>query len=248
MSYVSGYETGLSISRGLVSGHSVFHKHGRNTAVGTTAENISQVGDATPYMPTAAVNVEVVTTGNDTAAGTGARAVTIVGLNASFVLTTEVVATNAGTATSSGTFIRVFSAYVSSAGTYGGNNANDITIRAATAGTTFLLIPAGIGRSLTAHYCVPSGYSLYIKNIHFSIESGKVVTMCIWERENADDVTAAYTPAILHACYDGLAGGIPIDHWPYVKYPAKTDIWYTGVVTSGTASVAVSYTGILIAE
>lgn len=248
MSYISGYEPALAIARGLITNHSVFHKHGRNVAVGTTAENISTAGDATPYMPTAAVNVEVVTTGNDTAAGSGARSVTITGLNASWALTSETIATNAGTATSSGTFIRVFTAMVETSGTYGAANANDITIRAATAGTTFLLIAAGAGRALSSHYCVPSGYSLYIRDIHLSVDTGKSVTFTMYERSNADDVTVPYSPAIIHSYYEGWAGEGAITHWPYVKYAAKTDIWVTGVVTSGTASASVAMTGILVIE
>lgn len=248
MSFLAGYDTDLAISRRQISGHSEFHKHGRNTAVGTTATLISTAGGAIPYMPTAAVSVEIVTTGNDTAAGTGARSVTITGLNASWQLTSVTTETNAGTAAVTGTFIRVFSAMVETVGTYGGSNENLITIRQSGAGTTFLQIAASASRALTSHYCVPTGYSLYVKDLHYSVDTGKSVSLYLYERSSADDVTVPYSPTILHTSYEGLVGANPITHTPPVKYAAKTDLWVVGIVPTGTSSVSVAQTGVLIAE
>lgn len=84
----------------------------------------------------------------DTAAGAGAREVTLIGLDASGNVVTEAIATNGISASSATTnsFIRLYRAYVSASGTYAtaaaGSHTAAIVIENSAGGTDWLTIDA----------------------------------------------------------------------------------------------------------
>lgn len=241
---------GIRVAQGLVTGASTFNKLGRNSAIGTSETYIGNVGGTAPYMPTAAVGVEIVSSSaNDTSAGSGARSVTITGLNSSFVLQSETIATNGTSAVAAANnYIRVFSAVVASSGTYGASNAGNITIRQSGAGTSFAVIGTGIGRSQSSHYCVPSGYGLYLDTLIISPDTGKSMNVRAYSRSSADDVAAPYSSPIIISQFDGLLYPLQFDVDSPVTLASKTDLWFTGLVAASTSSVSVQYFGYLIAN
>ena len=85
----------INITRGLIDEYEEIHKFGTSDAVGTTFVPIAR---GNVYQtPTTAQALEVVSTdANDTAAGTGARTVTVIGLDSTWQEITQTVPMNAG--------------------------------------------------------------------------------------------------------------------------------------------------------
>lgn len=236
------------VAEGVVNGYSAVAKVGYNPSVGTSQTLISGTGGAAPYMPTSATLLEIVSTSaNDTAVGSGATAVFISGLDASFRETSEILLTNGTTPrVSTKTFIRVFSMVLATVGTYRGVNAGDIIVRPSGGGTTFLTMLTGQGIALTSHFTVPVGKTLYVHSLSFSIESAKSVALSLWIGTNADVVTPPYTPVFATARVGGSSasfeqqfGGLS------VPIPEKTDIYITGIAAASTSAVTAVYSYIL---
>ena len=98
-------------------------------------------------------------------AGTGARTVTIIGVNASRASQTETVTLNGTNAvTTSGTWLGVNRMVVTTAGT-STTNVGDITATSATDGLVQGFIAAGDGITSQLIYHVPTGFTAYVRKI-----------------------------------------------------------------------------------
>ena len=107
----------------------------------------------------------------DAAAGTGARTVTVYGLNASYALASEIVTLNGVTpVNTAATYIMIYRLAVATAGS-GGVNAGAITATAATDSTVTCAIVASMGESHQAIYQVPAGYTGYLLDFYGSAYS-----------------------------------------------------------------------------
>ena len=178
----------------------IIHKFGRNINVGTTAVPIATSGFY--QVPTAAVTLEAISSdANDTAAGTGARIITVLGLDGNFAEIEEDISMNGVSASSATTnsFIRVFRAFVKESGTYAsqtaGSHQGDITIRASGGGATYATIDTvGFPRGQTqiAAYTVPAGKEAFVKNIFIHVDSNKSMNVLFFQRAKADDVSSPY--------------------------------------------------------
>ena len=249
MTFIPNKDFYLSIAQGLVSGYETNRKFGASTNLSTTEQVISFNSGTTPYFPTTAQTLSITSnSANDTnTAGTGARKIVVEGLDANFDVQTETINLNGTTTvTSANTYIRLYRAYVSDCGTYGSSNVGNITITNGGA-NIFLVLEAGKGQSQTTKYTVPAGYTAYVYQVHLSVETSKQINFRFWKRENANDVTAGYSPKKIVQSYKGIADAV---NWSYLEAPFKfdeyTDIWFTGQATSGTAEASVEYPFILI--
>jgi hypothetical protein len=153
----------LQVSRGQIQGHSRFCPFGFNDAVGGTAETIWTAG-GTYTFPSTATALSVVSASTDddgSPVGTGARTVTIDGLDANYLPVSETVTMNGTTAVSTtNSFLRVNSVYVATAGSAGGA-VGKITVANSTP-TTLATIVATLGNSEQCIYTVPAGHTAYI--------------------------------------------------------------------------------------
>ena len=144
---------------------------GRNPATNTTFENLNAVSNLVTYSGLgAAAKLQVSSSSTDddgSPVGTGALTLKIIGLNAAYVLQEETVTLNGQTAVeTAATFLRVFAAYVVTAGT-GLTNAGDIYVyktgQAITSGvpnaltTTWVKIAIGYGGDTSGMITVPAG-------------------------------------------------------------------------------------------
>ena len=77
-------EQNINIARGLVRGASVIHKFGRNPNVGGAPETIWEQGGVYTYLTVASTVYVSGADAQDSAAGTGARTVTVQGLDANY--------------------------------------------------------------------------------------------------------------------------------------------------------------------
>ena len=133
----------LEVQRGNVSGFSMLHKFGRNDGVPNGSWEFINLLGFTAWPLSAATTVRVkLGNANDTADGTGAREITVKGIDSNFNEITEAIAT-AGTSASSNTsasFWRIHRAWVSACGTYGAANTAAVVIENGAGGTDLIQI------------------------------------------------------------------------------------------------------------
>lgn len=247
--------------KGNINGCSVVHKFGRNSAVGTSFVPVTmggvyqtpQVGSQTTLRIKAGGNA------NDTAAGSGAREVTCQGVDETGALISEAMATAGASASSATTeqFLRVFRCWVSASGTYATatsqSHAGDIVIENGAGGTDWLTIDSTNipeGQTEIAAYTVPLGYTAYVKNIYITTEASKTVDIRFFKRESILDTSAPYEAMRSQISWTGLEGPPHPLTMDIVlgPFPALTDIGFLSKIAVGTASVAVNFDIILIAD
>lgn len=146
----------LNIARGLVKGTSSIHKFGAVPAMSTnTNGTVWDVNDA--VYPWSAWATAGTITVDRASASDANKEVTVVGLDANYEPLTETIAlTNPTGNASSGSFIRIFRAFVSD----GVTNVGLISVKRST--TTVAAITAGKGQTLMAIYTIPAGYTGYL--------------------------------------------------------------------------------------
>ena len=241
-------DVSLDTSRGVFPSREVVFKFGANPTVAAgVTEAVTYLG--TLNLLTAASPVRIKSGGNaaDTAAGAGARQITIEGLDSSFNRISETLAT-AGASASAATaqsFIRVYRTYVSQTGAYGslatGANTGDITVENSGGGTDLLAIRAGRGQSQYGAYTIPAGYSAYLTEVDATVEGGKATDIYMYQRPDADIVTAPYSAKRLVMAFKGLAGDATRDLDSYIRFLPKTDIWFEATGAAGGSSCSVEF-------
>ena len=233
-----------------------FHKFGENTAVGTSFVPIV-VGGAINFL-TSPTTVEAIS-GNaaDTLLGLGVRKILVQGLDETNNIVEEEInmnGTSASTATTT-TFIRVWRAYATEVGTYGGANYADITVRVSGGGATLIVINGkgtlgtsgyGSGQSQTTLFSVPQGQTLYIKGIDFIIDSSKNLDLTMYRREDFDNTTTDIKPRRVVWSANGISGSYNLKLDSKISVPEKSDIWFEGKFAAGTGGVSISYDFILV--
>lgn len=194
----------LQVARGMVTGHKSLFKFGNNPDVNGALETVWSNSSLYVY-PTAATQMKVSSTSaNDTAAGVGARTVLVAGLDQNYNEVSEVVTLNGQTpVTTTLTFIRVFRAYVVTAGA--SNTAEgtiyigDGVVTAGVPAIVYAEIPLGENQTLMALWTVPANYTLYIYRGTFTAASSNAAHYILGKFmirplggvfRNAADVTA----------------------------------------------------------
>ncbi len=169
----------LAIAEGAVTGHSLMLKFGRNPDIDGAAEETIWEGGGTYPFQSSAQSLEVLSaSGDDTSAGTGARTITLIGLDANYAEQTQVITLNGTSVVAiTGTWLRVHRCSVTTAGT-GGVNAGLITVRIASAGATLLVIGAGNGQTLMAVYTIPAGITGYMLSYYCSANATPTPPYC----------------------------------------------------------------------
>jgi len=163
----------LQVARGQITMHSAVIIFGYNPDVDTAEESVWPDGGTVPH-PTAASVLKISSSdANDTSAGTGARTVTIVGLDGDYNQLSETVTLAGQTAVNTtNSYLYVNQFYVTSVGS-GGSNAGDINVGTGTVtlgvpAVLYDMIAAGYNNRTTGHYCVPAGYTGYMMQGLFS--------------------------------------------------------------------------------
>lgn len=253
----------LDISRGLASGITTIKKFGRNNAVGTSYVPVALGGIYRTPQSGSATTLRIKAGGdaNDTAAGSGARQVTLIGLDENFEEATETLATAGASASSATTttFTRLFRCFVSQSGTYAsattGSHSGAITIENGAGGTDWATIGATSfpkSQSEIGAYTVPANTTGHVKLRDLSIDSGKTIDLVFFSRANADQTSAPYSAMRAQSVVSGVTGG-SIETFgsvdvPFGPYVGPTDIGFMAKVSTGTASVSVEFEIFLIDE
>jgi hypothetical protein len=253
MSYAPWRDFLIEVRKGSVSGHSMVHKFGRNDGVPNGSWELISLQ---PFDPAnfrqSAVAMRVKAGGNaaDTAAGAGAREVTIEGIDSTFAELSEAVATaGAGaSAATSATFWRVYRAWVSAAGTYTAANTAAIVIEDSGGAQDYLTIGAEEGQTQYAGYTIPTGKTGYLLSVHVTVDSNKTSNVRCFTRENIDDIAAPMDARRLKLFWDGIQspGFIYRPYGPELSLAAKSDIWFEAYGDGAVSQVSCNFELLLV--
>lgn len=243
------------VAKGNIPNHSLVHKFGAAAAVTTTLQPIALAN--TYQTPTAATALEFLSSdANDTSAGTGAREVTVVGLDTNWAEVSQTVTTNGTGAVALGTNLtRLYRWYVSSSGTYAtsaaASHAGTLTIRAAGGGATWSQItvsPFPMGQSQIGVYTIPTGKTAYILSADMYVNSAKAVNLLMFQRPNANDVTSPYSGGMrLISQWAQVSGHVPYrPRAPRGAFTGPCDIGFMGSTATGTGSASVEFELLLV--
>ena len=255
-----GIQTKLSpFSRNSLLGKDDFvvNKFGRNDSVGTTFEDIWTTGGNYNFLTTAQTLEAISSSLNDDSTGTGARVITIEGLDANGDIIEEDITMNGTVATTATTlsFFRINRAFVKDCGTYGGANFGDITIRVSGGGSTLANIIGtgtidtatyGYGQSQLGVYTVPNGYTGYLSHIIVSADASKTTNIQLVKRQNFTDTSVPVSSRRLIWETNLTQNSIEIDFEVLQQVDSLSDIWIRGKVDTGTSSITCGFDIILV--
>lgn len=222
----------LQVARGQVDGHSTVNIYGYQPSVGTTSIPVWENATAYTY-PVAAAVMYLSGSNGDTAK------ITIVGLNASYTLTTEIVTLNGTTpVATTNEFLRINSMFVSTGSAT--NPAGAVYLKNSGGTVTYAQINSGVGRTQAAIYTVPAGYTYYLQrvNIYTSLNGNDYVTY-----QNKTISSSGVVQLTQQAPFAMGYEALRIMPRPFLE---KTDIQLMCKVQSGTGAVAISQEGYLI--
>ena len=247
------------VAKGNVVGHSLVHKFGRNPLVGTSYVPICSTGLYNTPQVAGATTLRIKAGGdvNDDAAGTGAREITIQGLDETGAEVTEVIVTNGASAslTTTSTFVRWYRGFVSGSGTYAdqstGSMADTITIENGAGGTDWGTIDKnGFVSSQTyiGAYTIPLGKTGYMLSGKLRLDTTKIVDAIFFKRENILQTAPPYSAMKAQLEATGL------DTFGYAfkpkslgtEIPALSDIGFMAKVDTGTADVSIEMEILLV--
>jgi len=242
------------VAAGEVPGVSRFDKFGAGS-IGTSLVPIS--GASTYKTPTSATALEFISTStNDGVGGSGAREISVIGLDANFLEITQTLTTNGTTPVPLTTDLtRLYRWGVVESGSYAnetvGSHVGDMSIQEVGSGPiwdTIQSTPFPSGRSHIGAYSIPTGKTGFLISKRITVDSLKTVNVYFFAREKIDDVTSPYTGIMQLIERDfGLSGTsdviIAIPKGPFVG-PADIGALAQSVV--GTAEVSINFNILLL--
>ena len=239
-----------------IRGASVDFVFGRNVDVGTVAfEPVSQGGIFwTPQVAGATTLYVVSDDANDDEAGTGAKEITLVGINSSGAIITEALDT-AGTSNSSATsnsFMRLLKAYVSASGTYAtstaASHAGKISIKTLGNVTVGEISDNNFARGTTqiGVYTIPAGKKGFIEYMSMTVASNKTANIAMFKRGNILETTAPYTAMEVIGEFPGVEGFAEFNpSSPINGLEGPCDIGFMAIGLGQAADVSVGFELIL---
>ena len=236
----------IVISAGDLTGYSAINKFGRNPNIGGAPETIWMYGGRYVYLTSQSTVYAHSADTADSVSGTGARTVTIQGLDGNYESIEETVTVRSGVATTA-QFLRVFRAFVVTSGSTGTNEGN-IIISTGAAGTGTVLADIGtigtgttygLGQTNLALYTIPAGKTGYLTAWNIGVGSyNDAVTVSLLSRE--------FNSAFRTRDIMDVPGGSHVRNYSVpIKLPEKTDVEIIGIATTGT-NISSSFDIILV--
>lgn len=184
---------------------------------------------------------------NDTAAGTGARTLILVGLDVNGIRIEEEVTMNGTTLTAatSQSFFRLNDAFVSSVGTYGANNTGQITVQTS-GGIVQSALRAGYGRQENSHVTTPANRRSIAYRFTVAVDATKPARLRIKVRFNANVVSAPFPPMHILFEYPSVQNIDTLFLQPQFSLQPFTDIWVDGIGAGQNSVVGVIYAVVLL--
>lgn len=239
-----------AVAIGRYTDRSSVNKFGRNPDVANGSwEPVVSSGVLT--FPTAALAVRIAAGGNsnDTADGSGAREITVEGLDENWNLATETIATNGASVSSatSTTFIRLFRAFVSEVGSYGASSpAADISVEN-TGSTELIIIPQGDGQSQHAQYTIPAGKTGYLAKLEVAVAAP--ATTCdfrLFVRSGANNTADTFRASRVIWFRDRVSSDIADALAVPIKLDEHTDVWFEAYGNGQNAEAVAEFDIVLV--
>lgn len=231
----------LQVARGQVAFHETQFKFGFNSDIDDSLETVWAEGGLYSYLSAASVLKISSSSTDDASAGTGARTITISGLDANYDEISESITLNGQTAVNTTqSFLRVFRLIVDTAGT-GGQNAGVIyagtgTVTSGVPANKYGTIAVGDNQTLMCFWTVPRGYTAYLYQVDISMNTevaNKFGTVSIVARPEGGVFNVK----------DKFALSQDIIHQEFkhpIKFAEKTDLEVRAIASSSNANLAVS--------
>jgi hypothetical protein len=233
-----GNASNIPISAGLVEGYSSIHKFGRNPNIGNAPETVWMHGGTYQYLAVDSPSTLYAYSADaqDSASGTGARTITILGLDNNFNLIEETV--TVGGAATTLEFLRVYRAFVATAGSLTTNKGNVLISTASGGGGTVLadigLIGTGttygLGQTQLALYTIPAGKTGYLTTWNVGCAPMNNKATVILKSRELDGDAPFRTKDIVD-----LVGGYHTQNYSIpLRFPEKTDIEVVAAADTST--------------
>ena len=245
-----GVASNIPIAGGFVDGYSAIHKFGRNPNVGNIPETIWMYGGIYQYLDVGSDStVYAYSASSDDGPGNdGAHTVTVQGLDNDFNPIEETITVNGAASTAS--FLRVYRAFVATAGVLAANDGDIIISTAAAGGGTVLAdigvigsgTTTGLGQTQLALYTIPAGKTGYLTTWNVGVSPmNNAVTVTLNSREL--DGSAPFRSRDIM----DIVGGYTTQNYSIpIRFPEKTDIEVRG--TGDTGSVISSSFDIILVD
>ena len=232
----------LQVARDQISYHEFIHKFGFYDSVDTSLTTIWSQGGVYSYLSTASTLYISSSSTADTGAGTGARTVTVSGLDNNFDQKVETVTLNgqSGVELNGSTWFRVNRIVVNTAGS-GGANAGVLYVGTEASPTggvptnKYATVGIGDNQTLMMTYTIPRGYTAFItqKDVSASSSAGKFAILSLVARPFGG-VFNVKDRVLSSQGYSSIA-------YPYpLKFTEKTDIEVRAKADSAGGTVTVS--------
>ena len=219
---------------------------GRNDLVGMPPPEALRTGGGAFYFPRSAEFVRIQAGGNanDSASGTGARSIAVIGVKEDFTRHVEILATNGASASAFTTekFWRINSIFVHEVGTYGGANTGSIMVEDASS-NEYMRVEAGESLSKSAQFGTQGSVTTALQGVVLTVEESKSVTFNLLQTSGYDLQTPPYKPTIQFITLKNVAPGIHVVNFKKpLLLPEKTDFCVTANTVSATSSA--TFTGV----
>jgi len=240
----------VDISHKRVVKTDYIHKFGRNPSVSGAPETIWMHGGVYSYLTSPSTVYVTSSSGNDAAAGTGARTITVQGLDGDYnnVQETLTVGGSVGTVE----FLRVFRAFVVESGSVGTNVGNVlITTGAGGSGTVLADIGTigtgttfGLGQTQLALYTIPAHCTGYLTTWNVGVGSyNSSVTASLYTRLFDTGYLSFRTRDIMD-----VPGGYHTRNYDIpLLIPTKTDIEVRAIASAGS-TISSSFDLVLVTK
>jgi len=233
-----GIASNIPIANGDVDGYAAIHKFGRNPNVGNAPETVWMHGGKYQYLAVDSPSTLYAYSADseDSASGDGARTITILGLDNNFNEIEETV--TVGGAATTLEFLRVYRAFVATAGVTTTNEGN-VLISTGAGGTGTVLADIGtigsgttfgLGQTQLSLYTIPAGKTGYLTtwNVGCAPMNNKA-TVLLNSRELDGD-----TPFRTKDIVDLVGGYHTQNYSTPLRFPEKTDIEVVAAADTST--------------
>ena len=238
----------LQVARNQITAHKTLFKFGINGDVGTSVETVWGQGGTYVY-PTAATVMKISSSSaDDAAAGTGARTISIAGLDANYNEISETVILNGQTAVNTvNSYLRIFRMFVVTAGS-GATAAGTIyagtgTVTSGVPATVYATIVLTANQTQLAFWTVPAGYTLYLMGVYYSSANSTANASTNFQliERPLGGVFRIQSSTRLPG-----NGDFVLDLHTPIAFPEKTDIEIRAVASAGSSNVSAEFEGIYI--
>ena len=238
----------LQVARGQITGHKTLFKFGINGDVGTSVETVWAQGGTYVYPASATVMKISSSSADDAAAGTGARTISIAGLDANYNEISETVILDGQTAVNTvNSYLRISRMFVVTAGS-GATAAGTIyagtgTVTSGVPATVYGMITLTANQTQMAFWTVPAGYTLYLMGVYFTSANSTANASTNFQLIQRP---LGGVFRIQSSARTAGNGDFVIDLHTPLAFTEKTDIEIRAIASAGTSNVSAEFEGIYI--